>query len=159
MSTIILGTRGSDLALAQAEIVSQALRNKHSNLTVERKIIRTTGDLRLDKNLRETDALDKGLFTKELEEALLRNEIDIAIHSLKDLPGAMDSAFCLAAILPRAPDADMLISKNPGGISDLPSPAIVATSSPRRAMQLKACRPDVVVVLQRTSRVELVPRR
>ncbi|HEY5791879.1 MAG TPA: hypothetical protein VIS74_01180, partial [Chthoniobacterales bacterium] len=81
---IVLGTRGSDLALAQTRLVQTALRQAHPEWVVESRIIHTQGDRRLDVSLPEAGALDKGLFTKELEEALLRGEIHGAVHSLKD---------------------------------------------------------------------------
>ena len=120
--SIILGTRGSALALAQAEMAERALREAFPGLEIERKIIKTTGDRRTDIPLSEVARaadLDKGVFTKELEVALQSGEIDIAVHSLKDMPSLLDEEFLIAAILPRASRKDVLIGKNPGGLAGL----------------------------------------
>jgi hydroxymethylbilane synthase len=146
MNTLILGTRGSDLALAQTRLVAAQLRAAHPALTVETRIIKTTGDRRLDVSLSAPGALEKGLFTKELEEALLAREIDAAVHSLKDLPTGQPAGLTLGAILERADPSDVLISKHPGGLDGLPAAASVATSSPRRKAQLLALRPGLRVV-------------
>lgn len=143
---IVLGTRGSDLALAQAHIVRSLLLRKQPGLEVLTHIIKTTGDERLDVSLSSPGALDKGLFTKEIEEALVRGEIDIAVHSLKDLPIDQPSGLCLGAILERGDPRDALVSKIMGGIDALPPGGTVATSSPRRKHQLLAIRPDLHVV-------------
>lgn len=146
MNTLILGTRGSDLALAQTRIVMEKLRAAHPRLAVEMRIIRTTGDRRLDVSLASPGPLEKGLFTKELEEALLGREIDAAVHSLKDLPTEQPAGLAIGAILERADPSDVLVSKREGGLAALPQGACVATSSPRRRAQLLRLRPDVKVV-------------
>lgn len=145
MNPFVLGTRGSDLALAQTRLVAARLRVAHPGLVVEEKIIRTTGDARLDISLSEPGALDKGLFTKELEEALLRGEIDAAVHSLKDLPVEEPAGLALGAILEREDPSDILVSKLDGGIDTLPHGAVVATSSLRRKSFLLWKRPDLEV--------------
>ncbi len=145
MKPLILGTRGSDLALAQTRLVAARLRTAHPGLVVEERIIRTTGDARLDVSLSEPGALDKGLFTKELEEALSRGEIDAAVHSLKDLPVEAPAGLTLGAILERENPGDVLVSKFAGGIDALPPGAAVATSSLRRKCFLLRSRPDLEV--------------
>ncbi len=143
---LILGTRGSDLALAQSTMVREALEAAHPGLKVEQRIITTTGDARTAMPLHEPTAEGAGLFTKQLEEALLSGEIDLAVHSLKDLPVETPAGLVLPAILPRAPVVDLLISRHPGGLAGLPSGAVVGTSSPRRALLLKHRRPDLTMV-------------
>jgi hydroxymethylbilane synthase len=96
--------------------------------------------------LHEPTAEGAGLFTKQLEEALLHGEIDLAVHSLKDLPVETPTGLVLAAILPRAPVDDLLISRHTGGLAGLPPGATVGTSSPRRALLLQARRPDLAIV-------------
>ena len=146
MNTWILGTRGSDLALVQARETAARLRAVHPDLAVDERIIKTTGDQRLDVSLSAPGSLDKGLFTKELEEALLRNEIDGAVHSLKDLPTEQPPGLVVGAILERADPSDCLASKHAGGWQGLPGGATVATSSPRRKNQILVLRPDLYVV-------------
>jgi len=143
---LILGTRGSDLALAQSRMVRDGLLALHPGLEVELKIITTTGDARTAMPLHEPTAEGAGLFTKQLEEALLSREIDLAVHSLKDLPIETPEGLVLPAILPRAPVADLLVSRHPGGVAGLPEGATVGTSSPRRALLLQERRPDLKLV-------------
>ena len=143
---LILGTRGSDLALAQSRMVRDGLLALHPGLEVELKIITTTGDARTAMPLHEPTAEGAGLFTKQLEEALLSREIDLAVHSLKDLPIETPEGLVLPAILPRAPVADLLVSRHPGGVAGLPLGASVGSSSPRRALLLQERRPDLKLV-------------
>ena len=143
---LILGTRGSDLALAQSKMVRGALEAAHPGLVIELRIITTTGDARTTMALHEPTAEGAGLFTKQLEEALLSGEIDLAVHSLKDLPVETPAGLLLAAILPRAPVDDLLISRHAGGLEKLPAGAVVGTSSPRRALLLQRRRPDLKMV-------------
>src|SRR5262245_7638229 len=140
---ITLGTRGSELARAQTLLVEKAIRRAHPNLTVETQIIVTRGD-----NIKVVDlhAGRKGLFTAEIERALLGAEVDIAVHSAKDLPSESSAGAQIAAALPRAPINDVLISKHPGGLASLPSGATVATGSVRRQRQLHWKRADLKVV-------------
>ncbi len=139
MTKVIIGTRGSRLALAQATEVQRRLLEAHPQLEVELKVIKTQGDKRLDLSLNASG--DKGLFTKELEHALDAGEIDCAVHSLKDLPVEVAEGTILSAILPREDTADVLL----GGytLETLPEGATVGTSSPRRAAQLLEQRPDL----------------
>ena len=143
MKNITLGTRGSALALAQAELTLAALGRLYPQAAVTVRKFTTSGDRKLDMSLiKQTPAGAKGLFTKELEEALLRREIDLAVHSCKDMPGEMPEGLQLAAVLERANTADVLITKTGGA---LPHGARVATSSVRRARQLQFQRPDLVI--------------
>jgi len=143
---LILGTRGSDLALAQTRLVATRLRATHPGLVVEERIIRTTGDARLDIRLSAPGSLDKGLFTRELEEALLRGEIDAAVHSLKDLPTEQPAGLAVGAILEREGPEDVLLTREAEGLDDLPAGAQVGTSSLRRKCFLLWKRPDLEVV-------------
>ena len=145
--TIVLGTRGSRLALAQTEIVRQAIEQLPEKPETMMRIIKTTGDQRLDIRLtRPGPGIDQGLFTKELEEALWRREIDVAVHSLKDLPTKLPEGLELAASLPRHDPGDVLISKSAKSLRELPESGIVATSSLRRARQILDVRPDLQIV-------------
>ena len=146
LKPLILGTRGSDLALAQSRLVRAALEKAHPGLSIQLKTITTTGDARTAMPLHEPTAEGAGLFTKQLEEALLRGEIDLAVHSLKDLPVQTPAGLTLAAILPRAPVDDLLVSRHPGGLTGLPPGSTVGSSSPRRALLLKARRPDLNLI-------------
>lgn len=143
---LVLGTRGSDLALAQTTMVRRALEAAHPGLLIEQKIITTTGDARTAMPLHEPTAEGAGLFTKQLEEALLSGEIDLAVHSLKDLPVETPTGLELAAILPRAPIDDLLVSRHPGGLAGLPAGATIGSSSPRRALLIQARRPDLQLI-------------
>ncbi len=145
MKTISLGTRGSELALVQTRDAAAQLTTAHPGIEITETIIRTTGDRRLDVSLSAPGSLDKGLFTKELEEALLAGTIDAAVHSLKDLPTEQPEGLLVAAILERADLSDALASKHPGGWQGLPPGATVATSSLRRRNQLLLLRPDLQV--------------
>ena len=144
MDRIILGTRGSDLALAQTRIVADKLRAAHAGLAIDIKLIKTTGDKRLDLSL--SGPLSSGLFTKELEEALIAGKIDAAVHSLKDLPTDQPDELVFGAILERADSSDVLVSKQPGGLAGLPIEAVIATSSPRRQVQILLLREDLRIV-------------
>lgn len=145
MKKLILGTRGSDLALVQTRNVAALLHSAHPDLVLEETIIKTTGDKRLDVSLSAPGSLEKGLFTKELEEALLAKKIHAAVHSLKDLPTEQPPGLILGAILERADLSDALASKHAGGWRGLPEGATVATSSLRRKNQLLLLRPDLRV--------------
>lgn len=143
---IALGTRGSRLALAQAALVKEALEKLPERPAIVVRVIHTTGDRRLDLSLSQTGPkIARGLFTKELEEALLSREIDVAVHSLKDLPTELPPELELAATLPRHNPVDVLISKTVKSLSEIPAGGLVATSSPRRARQILALRPDLHV--------------
>lgn len=146
MSPFVLGTRGSRLALAQTRLAEEALQRSHPGLPLEMRVLATTGDARLDVSLSTPGVLEKGLFTKELEEALLREEIDAAVHSLKDLPVDLPPGLGLGAILPRADPSEILVSKHPGGWQGLPPRSVVGTCSLRRRNQLLGLRSDLRVV-------------
>jgi len=144
VSRIKLGTRGSALALAQATLTEQALARDFPDLEISQEVFITRGDKKLDLSLiRSSEAGGKGLFTKELEDALLAGTIDVAVHSLKDLPGHQPDGLQVTAVLERAPTADVLITKEPIRFDDLPKGAIVGTSSVRRARQIRLLREDV----------------
>jgi hydroxymethylbilane synthase len=147
VNRVVLGSRGSRLALAQVELVRKTLEQLPTTPEIKVRIVRTTGDRRLDISLSHPGPkIDKGLFTKELEEALLSQEIDVAVHSLKDLPTELPRGLELAATLPRHDPVDVLISKTASRLSDVPVDGLVATSSPRRARQIVAHRPDLQIV-------------
>ena len=146
MTRLVIGTRGSALALAQVDLTEAALASACPGVSVERKIFVTRGDQKLDLNLlRAGEAGGKGLFTKELEEALLDGSIDVAVHSLKDLPGHNPQGLEIVAVLERAPTADVMVSKIAGGLDALPPNSRVGTSSVRRARQIAWLRPDIVI--------------
>jgi len=138
--TLIVGTRGSRLALRQTEIAHEALRAAHPGVTFEDRTIRTAGD-RTKASLSEIGG--RGVFVIELERALLSGEIDIAVHSLKDLPTEETPGLAITAVLPREDPRDVLVSRGGAKLDDLPRGALVGTGSPRRAAQLIALRPDV----------------
>jgi hydroxymethylbilane synthase len=144
MRKLVLATRGSKLALAQAEMVAAMLRAAHKGLEVELRIIQTKGDLVLDRALSRIG--DKGLFVKEIEQALLDGEADLAVHSCKDLPSVLPEPLTLAAFPRRADPRDVLISRHKLPLHELPTGAIVGTSSLRRACQVRHLRPDVQVI-------------
>jgi hydroxymethylbilane synthase len=140
---ITLGTRGSELARAQTLLVEKAIRTVHPGTAIETKIIVTRGD---NAKVVDLHAGRKGLFTAEIERALLAREVDVAVHSAKDLPSQTRPEAQIAAVLPRAPVNDMLISKHSGGLASIPSGATVATGSVRRQRQLHWKRADLKVV-------------
>jgi hydroxymethylbilane synthase len=145
MSAVItLGTRGSKLALAQANWVADRLREKESDLDVRVEIIKTKGDRITDRPLSQIGG--KGLFTKELENALMDGTIDCAVHSLKDLPTELPEGLALAAVPEREDPRDTLITRDGIPLSDLPAGAVVGTSSLRRAAQLRSRRDDLEIV-------------
>lgn len=141
--TVRIGTRGSPLALAQAHHVRARLQAGGIG-DVDVRIIKTSGDRIQDRPLSEVGG--KGLFTKELEEALLANEIDLAVHSMKDVATRLPDGLVMAAILEREDPRDAFISLKYRSVGDLPVGAVVGTSSLRRQAQIKARRPDVEVV-------------
>lgn len=145
ITTLRLGTRGSLLARMQSQLIANALEKHHPNLKVELIICKTTGDKVQDRPLHEVGG--KGVFTKELEEALLENSIDLAVHSFKDVPVTMplvdQSDLTIAAVPSREDARDVLASTKSKSISDLPQGAVIGTSSLRRRCQLLAIRPDL----------------
>jgi hydroxymethylbilane synthase len=142
-----VGSRGSELALWQAHWVRDRLQALHRNLTVEVEIIKTAGDRVLDAPLSKIG--DKGLFTREIEHALLEGAIDLAVHSLKDLPTELPEGLILGAVTEREDVRDVFIPR-PGNtvrsLSDLPRGGAVATGSLRRKCQLLRMRPDLRIV-------------
>ncbi len=136
-NTLIIGTRGSALALAQADMVCAALSLRYPELDVRREIIHTIGDRRTDVPLadvaRVSGMVDKGIFIKELETALRDGRIDVAVHSLKDVPSELAAGFTLAAVLPRAAVEDVLITKEP----DWNGSGTLATGSVRRRLMAR----------------------
>jgi hydroxymethylbilane synthase len=136
-----IGTRGSALALWQAEWVKSQLLGGQQDLIVELVVIKTTGDKILDVPLAMVGG--KGLFVKEIEEALLDGRADLAVHSVKDMPAELPEGLHLAAMPPREDPRDALISKNGAGLDTLPHGARVGTSSLRRAAQLLHLRSDL----------------
>jgi hydroxymethylbilane synthase len=139
-----IGTRGSQLALRQAEEVAVGLRRAWPDVTVELLPIRTTGDRLVTAHLAEVGG--KGLFAQEIDEALREGRVDLAVHSLKDLPSERPKGVVLAAFPRREDPRDVLVAGVPRNLAALPPGARVGTSSPRRAVQLLARRPDVVAV-------------
>jgi hydroxymethylbilane synthase len=139
---IIIATRGSKLALWQAEFVQAELQKRNPGLQVELSKIKTTGDKILDVPLAQVGG--KGLFVKEIEEALLRNEADLAVHSMKDVPTEFPPGLHLAVICEREDPRDAFISKIPH-FMELASGARVGTSSLRRSSQLLNIRPDLII--------------
>jgi hydroxymethylbilane synthase len=143
---LIIGSRGSKLALWQAEWVRTELCALYPQLEVVIEIIKTSGDVMKDAPLAVIGG--KGVFTKELEEALLDNRIDLAVHSLKDLPTILPGGLCIAAITEREDTRDALVlraglSLNSPSLKNLPGASVVGTSSLRRLAQLKHLRPDI----------------
>ena len=149
MNSIIIGTRGSELALAQARMTLDLLRDSGFDGGLEERIIQTSGDLRQDIKLSDfskgdSPVAEKGVFTKELEDALLSGEIDAAVHSLKDLPSQLAGEFKLAAVLPRAAVEDILLVRGAAcSLSEFAPGAVIATSSVRRARTVAWKRPDL----------------
>ena len=137
-----IGTRGSALALWQAHHVKARLEAAEPGLGVELVLIKTKGDKILDVPLAKVGG--KGLFVKEIEEALARGEIDLAVHSMKDVPAELHPGLCLAGVSSREDPADALVSRA-GGLDALPRGARVGTSSLRRICQLRARRPDLTI--------------
>ncbi len=136
---IRIGSRGSQLALWQANHIADAIRSQGREVAIH--IIRTTGDRLQEVAFAEVGT--KGMFTKEIEEALVEGRIDLAVHSLKDLPTELAPEFAIAAIPERADPRDAFVSVEYASFFDLPAQAKVGTSSPRRQTQLRALRPDL----------------
>lgn len=148
-SLLRIGSRGSPLALAQAHEVKVRLAAAAAldPDRIEIKVFRTTGDIVVDRPL--ADAGGKGLFTKEIEEALLAGAIDLAVHSSKDLPTFLPAGLEIAGFLPREDARDVFISRKAKTLGELPQGARVGTASPRRQAMIKRLRPDVSVVTLR----------
>jgi len=140
---IVVGTRGSELARAQARLVEEAIQTVRPESKIETKIIATQGD---KARVIDPRAGRKGVFTAEIERALLVGEVDVAVHSAKDLPSETSPDAEIAAVLARAPMDDVLVSKHRGGLASLPQGATVATGSVRRKHQLLWKRPDLKLI-------------
>lgn len=143
-SILRIGTRGSKLALWQANWVKQVIEARHASLSVEIQIVKTRGDKILDVPLAKIGG--KGLFVKEIEEALLDGGIDIAVHSMKDMPGDIPAGLCIGAVPERENPFDVLISGKGLCLKDLKTGACIGTSSLRRSAQLFHVRPDLNIV-------------
>lgn len=145
---LVIGTRGSPLALKQAEGAGAALMRAHPGLAVEYNVIRTGGDWKPqdgETRLSEQEG-GKGLFVREIEEALLRGEIDCAVHSTKDVPSFLPEGLILSAMMTREDPRDAFISRKHASYMDLPPGAVVGTSSLRRQAFLLSRRPDLKVI-------------
>lgn len=139
-----IGTRGSKLALAQAEWVGRKLKERYPELEIELKIIKTTGDLVKDRPLNQIG--DKGVFVKEIEQELLDGTVDIAVHSMKDMPAEPAEGLCFTKAWEREDPRDVLILREKKHLMELPEGAVIGTGSPRRKYQLLRLRPDLKVV-------------
>ncbi|RJP76819.1 MAG: hydroxymethylbilane synthase [Desulfobacteraceae bacterium] len=141
---VTIGTRGSLLALWQANWVKSVIEKIQPDCTVSLDIIKTKGDKILDVPLAKVGG--KGLFVKEIEEALLAGKVDLAVHSMKDMPAQLPDGLCIGAVPERENHRDVLISKNNIRFADLPKEARIGTSSLRRSSQMKHIRPDIRIV-------------
>lgn len=139
-----LGTRGSPLALFQANLVARLLREAHPDLAVDIRTVTTSGDRIQDRPL--ADVGGKGLFTKEIERGLLDGEIDIAVHSMKDMETFLPDGLDIVAVLPRGDPRDAFLSRDGAPLDDLPPGARIGTASVRRQAQILHRRPDLTVV-------------
>ena len=146
-TTIKIGTRASKLALWQANWVKSALIDKDSAHDIELVTIKTKGDKILDVPLAKVGG--KGLFVKEIEQALLDHRIDIAVHSMKDMPAEIPAGLCIGAVPQRDAAADVLISRSGRRLNELRRGAVIGTSSLRRASQLRHARPDIEIAALR----------
>ena len=144
MSTVVIGSRGSPLALWQSNWIKELLQEHHSDLAVDIKIIKTSGDKIQDVPLAKIGG--KGLFVKEIEEGLLKREVDFAVHSMKDMPIIFPMNLCIACVTKRENPFDALISRNNIKLDDLPKGAKVGTGSLRRMSQLLYYRPDLKLI-------------
>ena len=148
MKSVVVGTRGSPLAMIQTQEVVDKLREKRPDVEFEIKVIRTTGDRAKEAPLR---SLGVGIFVKEIEDALLRGEIDIAVHSHKDLPPKLSPGLSIGAVTERLDPRDVLVNRWDAALEDLPKGSRIGTSSPRRAAQLMKWAPHVEVLPVRGS--------
>jgi hydroxymethylbilane synthase len=143
MRRIRVGTRGSRLALVQTRSMVEALREKYPDLSIDVEVIQTQGDRVLDRPLSAIGGA--GLFIKEIEQALLEERVDLAVHSMKDLPSRLSEGLALAAATERADPRDVLVARAASSLDDLPRGGTVATGSLRRRSQVLARRPDLTV--------------
>ncbi|WP_297404667.1 hydroxymethylbilane synthase, partial [uncultured Cetobacterium sp.] len=142
---IVIGSRGSILALAQSEMIMKKLQSNFPDKEFEIKIIVTSGDKDLVSNWNNSDKSLKSFFTKEIEQELLDGVIDLAVHSMKDMPIVSPEGLICGATPDREDNRDVIVSKNNIKLLDLPQEAIVGTSSLRRTMGLKTLRPDLQI--------------
>ncbi len=142
--TLVVGTRGSALARRQSNAIVASLRRRHPDLAITIREIHTTGDLDQGSSLRTIGG--QGVFVKEIEDALARGTIDLAVHSLKDLPARLSAGLELGAIPRREDVHDALIARAGQPLAQLPLGAVVGTGAARRAVQLRALRPDLRIV-------------
>jgi hydroxymethylbilane synthase len=149
MRALRIGTRGSALARRQVEIATEALRNRHPDLEIDTVVLQTEGDRRAEVSLEEMGG--QGVFVKEIEGRLLAGEVDIAVHSLKDMPADSPQGLALAAVLPRGDARDALVARDGRMLAQLPRGARIGSDSRRRAVQVLEMRPDVEVVSIRGS--------
>jgi hydroxymethylbilane synthase len=141
--TITIGTRGSQLALWQANWIRDALAQFDPDLKFHTFKIKTRGDKILDVPLAKVGG--KGLFVKEIEEAILDGRVDLAVHSMKDMPAEIPEGLCIGAVPKREAPQDVLIAKNAGSFAELPKGAVIGTSSLRRGAQIRHARPDIQI--------------
>ena len=141
---IKIGTRGSKLALTQANLVADSLKKEDSGITIEICVIKTSGDIMQDVSL--TKIGGKGVFVKEIEDALLSGNVDLAVHSMKDVPTEIPAGLTFAAIIKREDARDVLVSKNNTKMEFMPRGARIGTGSMRRSAQLLAILPDLAIV-------------
>jgi hydroxymethylbilane synthase len=141
---IKIGTRGSKLALAQTNSVVESLKKSVPEITAEISVIKTSGDIMQDVSLMQIGG--QGVFVKEIEEALLSGGIDVAVHSMKDVPGEIPEGLIFAAILPRGDVRDVLVSRGNIKMEFMPKGAKIGTGSLRRGAQIQALLPDVTIV-------------
>ncbi len=146
-ATLRIGTRSSPLALAQVDLLIGAVQKAHPGVAFEIVKITTSGDRIQDRALSEAGG--KGLFTKEIEEALLAGTIDCAVHSMKDMPTKLPDGLVIPCLLPREDPRDAFFSRHGGSLDDLPEGSVVGTSSLRRQAILLARRPDLKIALLR----------
>lgn len=139
-----LGTRGSPLALFQANLVARLLQEAHPDLKVDIHTVRTSGDRIQDRPLAEVGG--KGLFTKEIEQGLLDGDIDIAVHSMKDMETFLPDGLDIVAVLPREDPRDAFLSRDGASLDELPAGARIGTASVRRQAQILHRRPDLAVI-------------
>jgi hydroxymethylbilane synthase len=146
MTPVVLGTRGSPLALAQTRLVVAALKKRWPRRTFEIRTIKTTGDKLSENPATAGGRVNKGIFTGELEQALREKRIHVAVHSLKDMPTEDSSGLIIASVPARADARDVLITRGPTTLAELPGSARLATGSVRRAAQLQLARADLEMV-------------
>jgi hydroxymethylbilane synthase len=142
-SVLRIGTRGSLLALTQSGFIQRRIEEAWPDVKVELTVIKTTGDKIQDVPLAKVGG--KGLFVKEIEEALLAREVDLAVHSMKDVPAVLPGGLIIGVVPAREDPRDVLVTHKGSGLTDLPPAARVGSSSLRRAAQIRAHRPDILV--------------